>query len=762
MSGERSGTAKAARPGAPPGVDEGAPPGPLALLRRELRPAPGRLGDTLRITVLCLIAIAISETFRTPSTVITAIIVFFVSSNDTGSSILTSLVYAISIAIGSLLVLLVFMVGLSQPALRIPLMALAAFVGTFLSRASALGPQFFLVGAFTTYASTIGDEALQVSMQPDTVSDVTASGLPELAFMPPEEAVVHTLLWLALAFTIPVMLVIIGNVLTGRDPALMLRSALVDRLGAAAGFCEAREGARRQLEALAREGIEGLLKLDGMAVKLHRPSPRRAAGKQLIFDVSRLCSTLLAWDSIPATERSCADLRAAGRACREAERAVRRGGGLADRHAFRIARDEPATTAPDAVLLSLEEELNRALRAIEKALSGERRDQPGVPPELINSPRRLLKDDAFSNPEHARFALKVTLAVMICYAIKNLANWPGIQTCIITCFIVSLDSVGQTVHRATLRFTGALTGGLLGIGAILTLMPLLTDLGDLLFLIAPVAFLAAWIGSGSERVAYGGQQLALAFFVAVLQGYGPTLDMQKARDWIVGVLIGDAATFVVFSTIWTVSVAVIVRARVADALERLADLMELPQQQAATGFDTAENRLRQRFGQAIAQARAMMPNDPYEPGEIRRDRGQRPIDAAVLTELQELVVPVAVILGHRPGSVRRDDLSHASREAIGVHHRAMAAWFRRCAQWVRSGAGAAEMAASLPRPPRLEDLAADGQEPALSNLVRAHLTARSAWYGVLHKDIRSILNQVGPLPSADAPAQAQEPAHAQA
>ena len=147
-----------------------------------------------------------------------------------------------------------------------------------------------------------------------------------------------------------------------------------------------------------------------------------------------------------------------------------------------------------------------------------------------------------------------------------------------------------------------------------------------------------------------------------------------------------------------------------------------------------------------------MPNDPYEPGEIRRGLGQRPLDAAVLTEVQALMVPVAVIVGHRPDSVRRDDLSEASREAIGAHQRAMAAWFRRCARWVRSGAGAAEMAASLPQPPRLEDLAEDGQEPATSDLVRAHLTARAAWYGVLHKDIRSILNQVGPRPSADAPA----------
>ena len=74
-----------------------------------------------------------------------------------------------------------------------------------------------------------------------------------------------------------------------------------------------------------------------------------------------------------------------------------------------------------------------------------------------------------------------------------MTDWPGIHTCVITCFFVALGTVGETIHKATLRFIGCLIGAGLGLGAILLLMPLMTDLGDLLLLLAPVTLLAAWV-----------------------------------------------------------------------------------------------------------------------------------------------------------------------------------------------------------------------------------------------------------------------------
>ena len=70
---------------------------------------------------------------------------------------------------------------------------------------------------------------------------------------------------------------------------------------------------------------------------------------------------------------------------------------------------------------------------------------------------------------------------------------------------------------------------------------------------------------------------------------------------------------------------------------------------------------------------------------------------------------------------------------ILAHHRALAAWLRRAASWVRDGEGAAEVADSLPGPPILSD-PGDG------------LTALATWYRALDQDVRRILDEIGPQP----------------
>src|SRR5215472_6782346 len=277
--------AHAAHRGPPPDVDEGDARNLVALLRRELRPSPGRLGDSVRIVVVVLIVVAISETFRIPDIGLSAFIVLFLSGREAASTVRTALISGIAVVLAIFATIAVFMLSLSEPALRIPLMAVMTFGAMFLSRASPLGPVFFVAGFIVAYGLTLGDQVLGLALQPATAGNAPQFELPEIAFVPPEEALVRFLLWLSLAVALPIALLIGANLLTGRDPALLLRQALAERLATAARFCAGGRGAEHELEAQAFEGRAGLHKLHNLAGFFGRGQRRPIWGASLLDDI---------------------------------------------------------------------------------------------------------------------------------------------------------------------------------------------------------------------------------------------------------------------------------------------------------------------------------------------------------------------------------------------------------------------------------------------------------------------------------------------
>jgi multidrug resistance protein MdtO len=164
--------------------------------------------------------------------------------------------------------------------------------------------------------------------------------------------------------------------------------------------------------------------------------------------------------------------------------------------------------------------------------------------------KRLLAADAFTNPAHVHFALKVTLAAMTCYLIYSAVDWAGIHTAFITCCFISLESTGATLRKGALRLAGCVVGGLLGFLSILYLIPRMESIASLVLLIAAVSAIAGWVAAGSERIAYAGLQIALAFFMCVLQGFAPDTGFDKIRDRLVGILLGIAITTLVFRYVW--------------------------------------------------------------------------------------------------------------------------------------------------------------------------------------------------------------------
>ena len=174
----------------------------------------------------------------------------------------------------------------------------------------------------------------------------------------------------------------------------------------------------------------------------------------------------------------------------------------------------------------------------------------------------------------------------------------------------------------------------------------------------------------------------------------------------------------------------VVRTHLARALDQLAALLGSGIHGEAEISQSARSAADTAFGQAITQARAVLVDDPFESMTMRRTSGRRPIDATVVERVGWLFIPISAILDLH-ADLTEHDVPQRIQDAIRAHHQALAGWFRQAASWTRSGVGAGEVVDGLPEPPALSG---PGD----------HLTALATWYGLLHQDIRGILDEVGP------------------
>jgi uncharacterized membrane protein YccC len=239
------------------------------------------------------------------------------------------------------------------------------------------------------------------------------------------------------------------------------------------------------------------------------------------------------------------------------------------------------------------------------APSGERPDTPFLAP------------DAKTNPDYIRFALKTSLAAMICYLFYTGLSWPGIHTAFITCFFVALGTAGETLHKMTLRIAGCVVGGAAALATAVWLMPHLQDVGQLALLVGAFSFVAAWVSGGGPRIYYAGWQMALCFFLCVLHSGAPSFDLVTIRDRTLGILFANLVLGVIFLEVWPVSVR--------DASERaLRQVSERLRRVIACGEPVAAARMEEVF-RLIGEERHVASLNRFEP---RRWHDQEEIEEA--------------------------------------------------------------------------------------------------------------------------------------
>ena len=434
---------------------------------------------------------------------------------------------------------------------------------------------FTVGGMFLASATTLGSMA-------STAGFVLALAVTLFDIVPIPELMVRGALYLWEAVAVPMVAVIVVAAFGAPRAHVLLRRAAIARIEAAAALLRGEPDApARGARAARPRGRQGARAAENRVAVLfrRRQSPRRAFSR---------CSTapMRCWRRSPGA--APAPISAGARAQRSPRGSIgsrrrRRRCAPARRRATirRVSRTPISWPRWSAT------PRRRSRRASSRAPAGRSREP-------------FFHADAFDNPDHLRFGLKTALAAFVCYAIYTGLDWFGIHTAMVTCYFVALSSVGETVHKLTLRIVGCLIGAGLGVFAIVVLMPVMTDIGQLALMVGAVAFVAAWIAAGSPRISYMGWQIAFAFFLCTLNSFGPSFDLVGARDRVLGILLGNLVMTVVFTTVWPVGVQRAVGRSVAAAsraLSRFAD--------PAVGRDGRRRRaLRRRDRRGAAGRRA--------------------------------------------------------------------------------------------------------------------------------------------------------------
>jgi multidrug resistance protein MdtO len=512
----------------------------IELLARELAPSEGRAQAVLRIATACSITVAIAMVFQIPEPTYMAYIVFLIAKDESSATVTAGVGAMLAVTLAVFLNLGILLIGTGEPALRLPAMALATFVGMYSIRTFALGPVSYLAGFLVVLVQTLVDDI----PNPEKVTRL-ALWTWVVVLVP-----IATIVTLNLAFA-PASKVLLGR--TWRRILSELESGLRSQISRA-DLARWREAALPLLSGLNKAGAQSNM-------------PVSPSG------VERLLEVLTILEVLPEKRPGDADPKLPAE----------------------IALQDALARMYEALTKSSGTTLDGESRPEGRGTGTVPRSQPAGAPAYPEPPKhkQLFVPDAFTNPAHWQFALKTTIAVMVVYITYTLLNYPTMRTSVVTCFFVALGSLGETVHKLTLRVSGAIVGGLVAGLCIVWVLPHMTDIGQLCALVAVVAAGAGWIATSSERLSYAGMQMAFAFFLGVLQGYAPATDLSLLRDRVAGIVLGNVVIMLVFSMLWPESARTRLHTALVEALRAVSDLLVAPEK-------AGESRI--RAAQALVQS----------------------------------------------------------------------------------------------------------------------------------------------------------------
>jgi len=489
--------------------------GAWSFLKSELAPYPGRGWLMARMTIAATVMMLCIMTFRLPGAALGAYFTLVISRDSTHATLdgVVNIFGAITLALAEVLAGVMLFTG--SPVLH------------FLWVVASLFSTFYLISAATRYnfATAFGF--------------MVVVAIPIWDFPGPTGTAVSNTLYSALAVTLGALITLVLEIVFAPfSKQDLIRDGVADRLRVVSQFLR-NTGApdpeiKAKLTQYADIGLGQLRRFLARTESGNEDYARKAVWIGLAGRLVDLCAGLLSSNSsVSGLEQE--------RLSETADRIdqIREWGASSGGQSRAHSPLSPVGTGFVEVLESTVQLLNDALE--QPALIEEYTVREDIPPP------RLLKRDAFTNPDHLKFALRGTAAALLCYIAYHLLDWHGLYNSMATCMVTALSTAGSSRQKQILRISGAITGGLFfGIASEVFLLPHLDSIAQFSLLFGAVTLLAGYFATSSPRLSYYGLQVAFAFDVVQLRTYAPDTQLAPARDNVAGILLGLIAMWVVF------------------------------------------------------------------------------------------------------------------------------------------------------------------------------------------------------------------------
>ena len=526
-----------------------------AFLKTELSPYPGRAWVVGRITIAATVVMVIVMTFRIPSGFLAAIFTLFITRENPTATFRSGVRVIAAFLIGTIYTIAGVATLVDDPLTHFVWVVVSLFIA------------FYLIQIIPDYGTAVA------------FGFMVAGAIPlwDQNLLNVNDRVENTL-WLG--FTTPLgiaVATVVEYVFRRVHPTNDLTEGIEERL-------EAVEAVLRHIaQKLPLDGnVEkkinlyanvGASRLRRLLVRSEYSSHFVAQMNAAVSLLGRLVDSAASLRAFLVTQPdSPTDLDRA-RCLRLAEEIVLLRSDLMARRMPRPFNLPDITKPSNVPLLSM---MERTAALIPQAFTGVDSINEFVPaPMDEQTPQRLIVRDAFSNPEYLKFALRGMLAASLCYIVYNVVDWRGLSTCLPTCIITALSTIGSSRQKQFLRLGGAIVGGLIiGMGAQMFVLPYLDSIAGFTVLFAAVTALCSWVATSSPRLSYLGVQAALAFYLINLQEFTIQTSLSIARDRVFGVLLGLMSMWLIFDRLWVRDALEEMQALFAKNLSMLAELAE--------------------------------------------------------------------------------------------------------------------------------------------------------------------------------------------